>query len=324
CQGCVISCGRVVKIDEGPYATGGKAKGPEYETICAFGSQLLVDDLALITALGNRCDQLGLDSISAGSVIGLAYYLFDLGILTTAHTGGLSLAWGDGRAAFDLIEKIAHREGLGDLMAEGSLAFASHFGVGDLAVQVNGLEIAMHDPRAFSGQALSYLTSPRGACHNQSDFFTLELGGTVDELGLTAVDPHTDQGKAALVARHQHWRTLNNSLVYCIFAVVPPATLGELLTQASGKAWTVEEMMKSGERAWNLKRVINLRFGLNPTNEKLPKLLLQPLHDGGQQGFVPDVDLLLREYYAACDWERETGWPSQRKIAELGLDFIFR
>jgi len=322
CQGCVISCGRVVNVKEGPYATQGKVKGPEYETICAFGSQLLIDDLALITALGNRCDQLGLDSISAGSTIGLAYYLYDQGILTTADTGGLPLVWGDGQAAFALLEKIARREGIGSLMAEGSLALAGHFGVSDLAVQVNGLEIAMHDPRAYSGQTLSYLTSPRGACHNQSDFFTLELGGTVDELGLTAVDPHTDQGKAALVARHQYWRTLNNSLVYCIFAVVPPATLCELLAQESGSAWTVEDMMKAGERAWNLKRIINLRLGLDPRNEKLPKLLLQPLPDGGQQGFVPDVELLLQEYYAACDWDRVSGWPSDRKIAELGLEFI--
>jgi aldehyde:ferredoxin oxidoreductase len=322
CQGCVISCGRVVKIQTGTFATPGKVKGPEYETICAFGSQLLIDDLAAITAIGNLCDQLGMDTISAGSAIGLAYYLFDLGILTMKDTGGMHLSWGDPQPCFTLLAQMARREGLGAVMADGTLAFAEHYGVGDLAVQVNGLDVAMHDPRAFSGQTLSYMTSPRGACHNQSDFFSVELGGTIEELGLPMVDPHKDAGKAAFVARHQHWRTVANSLVYCIFAVVPPTVILDLLCEATGHPWTLDELMKAGERAWNLKRIHNLRFGLSPKSEKLPKLLMQSMPDGGQEGHVPDVDLLLREYYAACGWNRETGWPSDEKITELNLDFV--
>ena len=314
CQGCVISCGRVVNIQEGGYATHKKVKGPEYETICAFGSQLLIDDLAAITALGDLCDRLGMDSITAGSMIGLAYYLFDQGILTTEDTGGLALVWGDPQPCFTLLNQMARREGLGARMADGSRAFARSFGVEELAVQVNGLDIAMHDPRAFSGQTLSYLTSPRGACHNQSDFFSVELGGTIEELGLPMVDAHTDAGKAALVARHQHWRTVANSLVYCFFAVVPPAEIINLLSEASGHLWTLSEVMKAGERAWNLKRIHNLRYGLTPKSEKLPKLLLQSLPDGGQDGHVPDVELLLGEYYAASSWDRETGWPTQAKF----------
>ena len=154
CQGCVIACGREVTVPDGPYATAGKAKGPEYETICSFGSQLLVDDLPLITALGENCDRLGLDTISAGNTLALAYLLFERGLLTEADTGGLALHWGDGAPCFELLEQMARRAGFGALLAQGSRALADHFGDEELAVQVNGLEVPMHDPRAFTGQAL--------------------------------------------------------------------------------------------------------------------------------------------------------------------------
>ena len=322
CQGCVISCGREVEIKEEAYPTEGRAKGPEYETICSFGPQLLVDDLAVITALGDRCDRYGLDAISAGNTIALAYLLFEQGLLNEQDTGGLALRWGDAAPCFPLLDQIAARQGLGALLAQGSRALAAHYGVGDLAVQVNGLEVAMHDPRAFSGQALSYLTSPRGACHNQSDYFSIELGGSMEDLGLPMTDRFTDLGKAGYVARHQHWRTVCNSLVMCFFAVVPAQTVLELVNAALGLDASLADLLRAGERGWNLKRIINLRLGLKPENEKLPKLLLQPLEDGGQAGHVPDVAAMLDEYYQASGWDRSTGWPTPEKIAELGLDFV--
>ncbi|TLN12943.1 aldehyde ferredoxin oxidoreductase, partial [bacterium] len=296
--------------------------GPEYETIASFGSQLLVSDLAQITALGERCDRLGLDAISAGGVIGLAYLLFDRGLLTAADTGGLELRWGDGAPAFELLDSMARREGFGALLARGSRALAAHCGDPDLAVQVNGLDVAMHDPRAFSGQALSYLTSPRGACHNQSDFFNVEMGGTLEEIGIGLPERWQDSGKAALVARDQHWRTACNSLVVCFFAVVPPAELAGLLSAALGEPWTPDDLMVAGERAWNLKRAINCRLGLTPASEVLPKLLLQPLPEGGQEGYVPDVATLLDEYYAASGWDRASGRPLAETLRRLGLDFV--
>ena len=256
-----------------------------------------------------------------GSTLALAYLLFDRGLLSEADTGGLALRWGDPAPCFALLDQMADCEGFGALLAQGSRALAAHYGDPDLAVQVNGLDVAMHDPRAFSGQALAYLTSPRGACHNQSDFFTVEMGGAMDEIGIAMTDRFTDAGKAAIVARHQHWRTVCNSLVMCFFAVVPPQTVLELTNAALGFDWSLEKLLLAGERAWNLKRMINLRLGLTPANEKLPKLLLEPLPDGGQEGHVPDVDLLLDEYYAASGWDRQTGWPRSEKIAELGLEF---
>jgi len=320
CQGCVISCGRVVTISDGPYALG-KTKGPEYETICSFGSQLLVDDLALVTALGKRCDELGMDTISAGNIIAQAYLMYERGYLTDADTGGLALHFGDGQPCFRLLDQMARCEGFGSLLAQGSRALARRYGADELAVEVANLEVPMHDPRANTGQALSYVTSPRGACHNQSDYFMVEMGSSVEELGIPMTERFVDSGKAHFVARHQDYRTVCNALVVCFFAATPPSTLVELLSAASGLDWTLDEMMKAGERAWNLKRLINLRLGWMRDQEKLPPLLLQPLPDGGQMGTVPDMQVLLEEYYAARGWDPATGGPLADKLRELGLEF---
>jgi aldehyde:ferredoxin oxidoreductase len=321
CQGCVISCGREVSVTEGAFKTNGKVKGPEYETICAFGSQLLVDDLAIITALGNRCDALGMDTISAGNTIALAYLMFDRGILTPADSGGLELRWGDATPCFTLIDQIARREGFGALLAEGSPTLAEHFGVGDLAVHVKGLDVPMHDPRAMTGMAIVYASGPRGACHNQGQYFMVEFGGSIEELGIPMTERLVDGGKAHHVARHQDWHTVFNCLVACIFASVKPSDMAALLSAATGVDYSLDEMMKAGERAWNLKRATNCRLGVTRADDKLPKLLLQALPTGGQEGHVPDMDLLMGEYYAARGWDPVTGKPTAEKLQALGLGF---
>ena len=321
CQGCVISCGRVVSIPEGPHATNGKVKGPEYETIGSFGSQLLVDDLAVITALGNLCDAVGVDTIGAGNTIALAYLMFERGIITAKDTGGVELRWGDAEPCFGLVEQIARREGFGALLAKGSKSLAEHFGVPDLAAHVNTLEVPMHDPRAMTGMAVVYATSPRGACHNQSEYFMIELGGSIDELGLQMTERLVDGGKAPFVARHQDWQTVSNCLVNCLFAAVKPSTVAQLLTAATGVEYSLEGMMRAGERVWNMKRALNFRLGLTRANDKLPKLLLQSLPDGGQEGHVPDMALMMAEYYAARGWDPATGKPTAAKLEELNLSF---
>jgi aldehyde:ferredoxin oxidoreductase len=321
CQGCVISCGREVMIPEGPYKTEEKVKGPEFETICSFGSQLLVDDLAIITALGNQCDIFGVDTISAGNTIALAYLLFDRGLLTAAETGGLELRWGDAAPCFKLIEQMARREGFGGLLAQGSRALAEHCGVGDLAVQVKGLEVPMHDPRAMTGMAIVYASGPRGACHNQGEYFMVEIGGSIDELGIPMTERLVDGGKAHHVARHQNWQTVFNCLVSCLFASVKPSTVATLLSVATGVDYSMEEMLKAGERVWNLKRAFNCRLGITRADDRLPKLLLEALPTGGQEGHVPDMDLLMGEYYAARGWDPTTGRPTSAKLHELDLDF---
>jgi aldehyde:ferredoxin oxidoreductase len=316
CQGCVIACGRVVKLGDPA-----KRKGPEYETIVGFGPNLLNDNLESIVDLGELCDRYGMDTISTSNAIGLAFRLFEKGVITERDTG-LALQWGDVNAVEQLVRMIGSREGIGDLLAQGSRVFARHFGVEEEAVQVNGLEVAYHDPRGVSGMALSYATSPRGACHNQSDYFSVDWGHTHDQLGIRFHERHAQAEKAANVARHQDWRTIFNALVVCIFANVEPQMMVSLINAACGLDWDIAEMMKAGERAWTLKRAINNRMGLTRANDRLPKALLEPLPDGGSAGFVPDINRMLAAYYEARGWDSETGKPSRETLSRLGLEDI--
>ena len=178
--------------------------------------------------------------------------------------------------------------------------------------------------------ALSYMTSPRGACHNQSDYFLVELGHTEEQLGINYFERHAQAEKAAIFhrlprngpARHQDWRTAYNSLVMCIFATIDPNEQVNLINAACGLNLTLDDMMAAGERAWNLKRAINNRMGLTRANDKLPKALLEPLSDGGSARFVPDVDGMLAAYYQHRGWDMETGRPSREKMSALGMDDI--
>ncbi len=315
CQGCVIACGRVVNLGDGQ-----KRKGPEYETVVGFGPNLLIDDLNEVVRLGEMCDKYGMDSISTANTIGLAFHLFEMGKITPQDTGGLVLRWGDFLAVRQLIRMIANREGIGAVMAEGARALGAAFGAEDEAVQVNGLEAAYHDPRGVSGMALSYATSPRGACHNQSDYFFVDWGHTHEDIGIQFFERHVQAEKAANVAKHQDYRTHYNSVLICIFAHVPPQTQVGLINAQLNLNWTVDDLMRSGERAWNLKRAINNRMGLTRENDKLPKAFLEPYKEGGAVGFVPDIQAMLAAYYEARSWDWASGKPTREKLIELGLD----
>lgn len=315
CQGCVIACGRVVNLGDGQ-----KRKGPEYETVVGFGPNLLIDDLNEVVRLGEMCDKYGMDSISTANTIGLAFHLFEMDKITVQDTGGLVLRWGDFLAVRQLIRMIANREGIGAVMAEGARALGAAFGAEDEAVQVNGLEAAYHDPRGVSGMALSYATSPRGACHNQSDYFFVDWGHTHEDIGIQYFERQAQAEKAANVAKHQDYRTHYNSVLICIFAHVPPETQVSLINAQLNLNWTVDDLMRSGERAWNLKRAINNRMGLTRENDKLPKAFLEPYKEGGAAGFVPDIQAMLAAYYEARRWDWASGKPTREKLMELGLD----
>ncbi len=318
CHACVIACGRKVVIPEGPYQRA-ESKGPEYETIVGFGPNLEIDDLAAITHLGQLCDTYGLDTISMSNTIGLAFMMYDQGVITSTDTCGLELKWGDARAAEALIHQTVQREGFGEWLAKGSRELARRFGVEDMAVQVNGLEVAYHDPRGATGMGLVYATSPRGACHNQSDYFLVEIGGSISEIGVDMIDRAASEGKAQSVARHQWWRTLNNSLVMCVFANVPFSTAHHLVNAATGFDYSPEEFLQCGERGWALKRAINNRLGLTAANDKLPKAFLTPYDEGGAAGVVPDMKTLLAEYYEVQGWDPATGRPTRSTLERLGL-----
>ncbi len=318
CQGCVIACGRVVKLPKDAM----KRKGPEHETMVGFGANLLNANLGSIVDLGDLCDRYGMDTISTSSTIGLAFHLYEKGLLTKEDTGGIELKWGDVDAIEQMVRLTGSREGIGDLLAQGSRRFSVHFGAEEDAVQVNGLEVAYHDPRGVSGMALSYATSPRGACHNQSDYFFVDWGHTNDQLGIDYFSRHDHAEKSANVAKHQDWRTVFNAIVMCIFANVEPEMQVKLINAACGLDWSLADMMKAGERAWNLKRAINIRMGLTARNDKLPKALLTPLPDGGSAGYVPDLEGMLFAYYDARGWDEKTGKPTREKLMELGMEDV--
>jgi aldehyde:ferredoxin oxidoreductase len=272
--------------------------------------------------MNRLCNANGLDTVSTGITLGLVFHLFSEGIIGTEVTDGLTLRWGDPAPVIGLIEKTVRREGFGDLLAEGSLGLARRFDVEDLAAQVNGLEVAMHDPRASAGVALSYLTSPRGACHNKSDAYWLDMGRVMEDLGIGLMDRFQEEGRAAMMVRHQDWRSCGDALICCQLVNVPSDGLVSLLAAATGWGLTREDLFLAGERILNLKRALNLRWGLKPEQERLPGLLMQPLDEGGTAGYVPDVDRLLSEYYEARQWDRTSGKPSEQKLLQLGLQEV--
>jgi aldehyde:ferredoxin oxidoreductase len=318
CHACVIACGRVVRLEDGE-----KRKGPEYETLVGFGPNLMLNDPVVVTRMGELCDRYGMDTISLSNTIGLAYRLYELGLITEKDTGGFSLTWGNSEPLETLITQTARREGFGALLAEGARALGNHFGAEEEAVQVNGLEVAYHDPRGASGMALVYATSPRGACHNQSDYFFVDVGQVEPSLGMEYYPRQGNGEKAGNVAIHQNWRTLFNSLVLCFFANVDPETVLQLIRGACGVDWSIADMMRVGERGWNLKRVINNRFGLTRANDRLPKPLLVPYADSARPAGTLSIDLqsMLDSYYLARCWDLETGYPTHEKLCELDLEF---
>jgi aldehyde:ferredoxin oxidoreductase len=233
CHACVIACGRVVSLNKKD-----KRKGPEYETMAGFGPNLLINDPIFVTLMGELCDRHGIDTISMSNLVGLVFHLFDKGIITEKDTDGLCFRWGDQSNVEQLINLTIRREGFGCWVAEGAKALASRFNAFDEAVHVNGLEAPYHDPRGGTGMALVYATSPRGACHNQSDYYIVDLGQVESKLGMEYFDRHAGSEKAANVAIHQNWITLFNSLVMCLFAHVPPDTVLELTNAASGSKYS--------------------------------------------------------------------------------------
>jgi aldehyde:ferredoxin oxidoreductase len=318
CHACVIACGRVVRLEDGE-----KRKGPEYETLVGFGPNLGLNDPRLVTRLGELCDRYGMDTISMSNTIGLAFLLFEKGIITENDTDGLRLQWGDGSVVATLIHRAARRDGFGALLAQGARLLGRHFGVEDEAVQVNGLEAPYHDPRGASGMALVYATSPVGASHNQSDYFLVDIGQVEPSLGMEYYSRLGAEEKAANVAIHQNWRTVFNSLVMCIFSNVEPQLIVDLINTACGFDWDIDQMLMCGERGWNLKRIINHRLGLTRCNDRLPKAFLQPYTDAlGEKGFAPDFDPMLAAYYQARGWDPLSGYPGREKLIALGLDWV--
>jgi aldehyde:ferredoxin oxidoreductase len=318
CHACVVACGRVVQR----RPDFDKQKGPEYETLVGFGPNLWIDDPEFVIRMNDLCDRYGMDTISVSNTISLAFRLFELGIIDEDDTNGLCLEWGDKDTVEQLVNDIAHSHNFGKILSTGSKNLGKRYGAEELAVQVNGLEVAYHDPRGVSGMALVYATSPRGACHNQSDYFFADIGQIEEELGFVFYDRQGGAEKAANVARHQDWRTVFNSIVMCLFGNISAEEILDLIKTGCGYDWAVDELFRVGERGWTIKRAINNKLGLRRENDSLPKTLLEPLPDGGAAGYIIPFDEMLKSYYQARDWDWETGYPSEAKLKELDLKFV--
>lgn len=317
CFRCPIACGREIEL---PGRVEGIVDGPEYETASGFGPQLGVTDLEDVAYAGHLCNHYGLDTISCSSTIAFAYSLFAAGLIDEATTDGLALHWGDGKAAIALIEKIAYRQGFGDLLAQGAARMGESLGVSDLAVHVNKLELPFHDVRAHAGQGLVYATSTRGACHMAGDVYHWEQGREAPEIGIVYGDAREESlDKVQMTARVIDFRAFTNSAILCHFEEVPIPQLLELFGTITGWYWTPDDLLRTSERIYTLKRVLNHRFGLTRANDTLPKPVLQAMDDGPTAGYSPDIDTLLAYYYQVRHWDPATGRPCPEKLIDLGL-----
>jgi aldehyde:ferredoxin oxidoreductase len=216
-----------------------------------------------------------------------------------------------------------NREGIGEILSQGTLAMARHFGRDEgEAAQVKGLEMPMHEGRAFHGLAVSYATNPRGACHLKGDYYNVDLGNMVAEYGILPSDRHSSDGKGEFAAKFQSLKDLFDALTLCTFAPLTPTRISEFLGAITGSEWNPERLLAAGDRSLAIKRAISSKQGLTREHDRLPEICMRPLDEGNSADLVPDMDKMLREYYEYRSWDWETGKPSKEKLLELGLDRV--
>jgi aldehyde:ferredoxin oxidoreductase len=323
CFSCPVGCKKEVEVKEGIFKTPA-GPAPEYETFGSFGTMLLIKDMDAIIKIHNLCNRYGMDVISCGSTIAFAMECYEKGLITKKDTDGLELKWGDGDVVVKMLHKIALREGIGDLLAEGSRLAAEKIGKSseDFTVEVKGLELPMHDPRAFHGHGLSYVTSPRGACHVQHLVHFVETNNTSHpELGLDKnYDRHTCEGKAKMTAICDNYGAIMNAAPMCqfVFGGMSAHDVTYMLRKSTGFDYDLEEIKLCGERLWYLKRVLNNFMGAGAQDDRLPKKVMQPFTEGGTKGSVPDMNRMLKEYYEIRKLDNN-GVPSIDKLRSLDL-----
>ncbi len=338
CLGCAIGCKYVYRVGEGRFK-GGPAGGPEYESIMAFGSNCLNNDIESIFYMTTRCDLLGMDTISCGKTIGFAMELWERGILTADKTDGLDLSWGNVDSMVRLIELIAKREGLGDILARGTRQAAELIG-GDAwmyAVHVKGLEASGQDPRAHQSVGLTYAVNVRGADHLRSLSSLEELGypeviiSRFGEAKAKAImDIMSPLYKGEVIKDLEDLYALVDSAVICKYGTMwPPVyyfdTFANVIPPLTGMSeWAdVRFVRRVGERISHLRRAYNHRLGITRRDETLPRRLLsEPMPTGPAKGGLPALDMMLDEYYEKRGCNRATGLPLRSRLLELGLDYV--
>ncbi|MGC8912605.1 MAG: aldehyde ferredoxin oxidoreductase family protein [Thermoplasmata archaeon] len=326
CFNCRTRCKKI-------YAAGSTISGgPEYEGTMAFGSNCMVSDFSKILEANYLCNEYGLDSISTGCVIAFAMECYENGLLKT----DFPVNWGDGEVSIKLVKMIGEREGIGDLLAEGVRVAAKHLGAERFAMEVKGLEISGQDGRAHRSVALTHAISVRGADHLRSLV-------TVDQLGYREAarhrfgkhtlpeicDPYSEKHKALAVKVCEDVFAVRDSLITCWYTCGWPPVFwledfAEILYPVTGMMYTRDALALVGERIANLRRLFNLREGIDGKEDYLPeRFIKEPLPDGPSEGQVVHLDIMLREYYALRNWT-EYGVPTEEICRKLGLENDYR
>jgi aldehyde:ferredoxin oxidoreductase len=332
CYGCVVRCKKVVKVDEPGCQVDPAYGGPEYETLAALGSCCGIDDLKAICKGNELCAAYSLDTISTGVTISFAMECFENGLLTNKDTNGLELRFGNAEAMLKAIELIAHREGIGDLLAEGSKRAAAKIGRGaeKFSIQVKGQEVPMHDPRCKAALGLGYTVDPQGADHCMSvqDTMFMAPGPNVNNLHpmgvLEPLPPDDLSPKKVTLFRYAHdGRVLADSLTVCYFVPFSPEQLTDMLKAVTGWDTGMVELLKTAERTLTLFRMFNLREGFTAADDKLPERFFEGRVGGAAAHKRYDHQKLE---WAKSYWYRLMGWdangvPNPETLEALGIDW---
>jgi len=323
--------GQVRTVSSGPYA-GYTTEGPEFESLYSLGSDMGITDMGACIAMDRLCDELGLDTVSFGATVAMAMELYERGILKPADVDGLDLKFGNHAAAVAVLRKVAYREGVGDLLAEGSRLAAERIG-GDApkyAMHVKGLEFPGYDPRGLKAMGLNYMTTFTGADHSRGHSEQEVFGIPVPQ----AVDRFAIEGKAALTIFNQDvGASVKDSSMLCTFVVrlallpknLGPKLIADFWRAAQGYDVTPEEVVRVGERMTNVARAWNLRAGFTRKDDTLPeRLMTEALQTGASKGHVispADRDRMLDEYYSLHGWDAR-GVPTPERLKGLGLETL--
>ena len=343
CFACVVRCKRVVDAEYKGQKIYPKYGGPEYETIATMGSYCGVNDLAAISLANQYCNMYGMDTISCGATVAFAMECFEKGLLTNQDTDGIELRFGDADAMLAMVKKIGLREGIGDVLAEGSDRAAEKIGKdsSQFLVTTKGNEAPAHMPQAKKSLSLVYAVNPFGADHQSTEHDPMIEEGTSDLcrqrlalLGLETILPPGSMAeeKVRYTYKTQVFYAALDSFSLCQFAWGPswqlmgPAEMVEFIKAGTGWEITLDEVMKVGERRLNMMRAFNMREGFSRIDDILPAKFYRPLQGTGPSaGFsfdVEDIEQYKDEYYRFAGWDAKTGNPSQEKLNELGLDWI--
>ena len=298
CRRCFIACARLGTVKAGRHK-GLKLDGPEYETIYAFGGLCEVDRIEEIAYLNDICDRLGLDTITAGN---LAAFTIEA---SRQKKIKYVIDYGQVDKIAELLEDIAYRRGIGDLLAQGIISVAKAWGMEDQAIHVKGMEPAGYDPRVLKGMGLAYGTSDRGACHLRTTFYKPELSGMID--------PEKIEGKASMFAEWEDRLIVFDALILCRFYrdLYQWEELSRIIEAVTGLSLDKKSMRKIAKKIADDTRRFNIREGLSPEEDRLPsRFHTEMLPETGKIITTDQMDALIREYYHVRGWD-EKGRPPE-------------